>query len=74
MNLDIIVVIVKFMLLIIFLLEQKIVLTNANLLDDGRIVLSGNGGVISVIDMIREKNIKTCVRSDRLSNTSIIPI
>ena len=49
-------------------------LTNANLLDDGRIVLSGNGGVISVIDMIREKNIKTCVRSDRLSNTSVIPI
>jgi photosystem II stability/assembly factor-like uncharacterized protein len=49
-------------------------LTNANLLDDGRIVLSGNGGVISIVDMIREKNIKTCVRSDRLSNTSIIPI
>ena len=49
-------------------------LTNANLLDDGRIVLSGNGGVVSVIDMIREKNIKTCVRSDRLSNTSVIPL
>jgi len=49
-------------------------LTNADLLDDGRIVLSGNGGVISVVDMIREKNIKTCVRSDRLSNTSVIPL
>ena len=49
-------------------------LTNANLLDDGRIVLSGNGGVISVSDMVREKNIKTCVRSDRLSNTSVIPL
>ena len=49
-------------------------LTNASLLDDGRIVLSGNGGVISVIDMVREKNIKTCVRSDRLSNTSVIPL
>ena len=49
-------------------------LTNANLLDDGRIVLSGNGGVVSVTDMVREKNIKTCVRSDRLSNTSIIPL
>ena len=49
-------------------------LTSANLLDDGRIVLSGNGGVITVIDMIREKNIKTCVRSDRLSNTSVIPL
>ena len=35
---------------------------------------SGNGGVVSVIDMNREKNIKTCVRSDRLSNTSIIPL
>ncbi len=49
-------------------------LTNADLLDDGRIVLSGNGGVISIIDMVREKNIKTCVRSDRLSNTSVIPL
>ena len=49
-------------------------LTSANLLDDGRIVLSGNGGVITIIDMIREKNIKTCVRSDRLSNTSVIPL
>ena len=49
-------------------------LTNANLLEDGRIVLSGNGGVVTVIDMVREKNIKTCVRSDRLSNTSIIPL
>ncbi len=49
-------------------------LTNANLLDDGRIALSGNGGVVTVIDMIREKKIKTCVRSDRLSNTSIIPL
>ena len=24
--------------------------------------------------MVREKNIKTCVRSDRLSNTSVIPL
>tara|TARA_B100000003_G_scaffold201398_1_gene209410 strand:- start:435 stop:1571 length:1137 start_codon:yes stop_codon:yes gene_type:complete len=49
-------------------------LTNAQLLEDGRIVLSGNGGVVSVIDMIRNKNIKTCVRSDRLSNTAVIPL
>ena len=49
-------------------------LTNADLLDDGRIVLSGNGGVISVVDMIREKKIITCVRSDRLSNTSVVPL
>ena len=49
-------------------------LTNADLLEDGRIVMSGNGGVVTVIDMVRDKTIKTCVRSDRLSNTSIIPL
>ncbi len=49
-------------------------LTSAVVLNDGRIVLSGNGGVVSVVDLIRKKNIETCVRSDRLSNTSIIPL
>ena len=49
-------------------------LTNAALLEDGRIALSGNGGVVSIVDLIRKKNIETCVRSDRLSNTSIVPI
>ncbi len=49
-------------------------LTSAALLDDGRIALSGNGGVVSIVDLIRKKNIETCIRSDRLSNTSIIPL
>ena len=49
-------------------------LTSAALLEDGRIALSGNGGVVSVVDLIRKKNIETCVRSDRLSNTSIVPL
>ena len=44
------------------------------MMDDGSIVLSGNGGVYFIVDMVREKNIKTCVRSDRLSNTSVIPL
>ncbi|MBD1141862.1 hypothetical protein IDH31_01765 [Pelagibacterales bacterium SAG-MED32] len=47
-------------------------LTNAIILDDGRIAISGNGGAVSVVDLFRKKNIETCVRSDRLSNTSIV--
>ena len=47
-------------------------LTNAVTLDDGRIAISGNGGAISIIDLYRKKNIETCVRSDRLSNTSVV--
>tara|TARA_B100001121_G_scaffold251420_1_gene227646 strand:- start:227 stop:1351 length:1125 start_codon:yes stop_codon:yes gene_type:complete len=49
-------------------------LTSAVVLDDGRIALSGNGGVVSIVDLVRKKNIETCVRSDRLSNTSIVPL
>ena len=41
-------------------------------MDDGRIAISGNGGSVSVVDLFRKKNIETCVRSDRLSNTSIV--
>ena len=47
-------------------------LTNAIMLDDGRIAISGNGGSVSIVDLHRKKNIETCVRSDRLSNTSIV--
>jgi len=47
-------------------------LTNAIILDDGRIAISGNGGSVSIVDLFRKKNIETCVRSDRLSNTSIV--
>ena len=49
-------------------------LTNGVVLNDGRIALSGNGGVISIVDLVKKNNIETCVRSDRLSNTSIIPL
>ena len=49
-------------------------LTNGVVLNDGRIALSGNGGVISIVDLVRKNNIETCVRSDRLSNTAIIPL
>ena len=47
-------------------------LTNAIILDDGRIAISGNGGSVSVVDLFKKNNIETCVRSDRLSNTSIV--
>ena len=36
--------------------------------------ISGNGGVVSIIDLVKKMNIETCIRSDRLSNTSIIPL
>ena len=55
-----------------YILVQKNSLTNAVTLDDGRIAMSGNGGAISIIDLYRKKNIETCVRSDRLSNTSVV--
>ena len=47
-------------------------LTNAIMMDDGRIAISGNGGSVTVVDLYRKKSIETCVRSDRLSNTSIV--
>ena len=49
-------------------------LTSAVVLDDGRVAISGNGGVISIVDLVKKKNIETCIRSDRMSNTSIIPL
>ena len=49
-------------------------LTNAIVLDDGRIAMSGNGGAISIVDLHRNRDIQTCVRADRLSNTSIIQL
>ena len=49
-------------------------LTSAVVLDDGRVAISGNGGVVSIIDLVKKMNIETCIRSDRLSNTSIIPL
>ena len=49
-------------------------LTNAIVLDDGRIAMSGNGGAISIVDLHRNRDIQTCVRADRLSNTSILQL
>ena len=49
-------------------------MTNAIILDDGRIAISGNGGAIIVVDLHKKKEIQTCIRADRLSNTSIIQL
>ena len=49
-------------------------LTNAIVLDDGRIAMSGNGGAVSIVDLHRNGDIQTCIRADRLSNTSIIQL
>ncbi len=49
-------------------------LTNGIVLTDGRIAMSGNGGAISIIDLHKSRNIQTCVRADRLSNTSILQL
>ena len=42
------------------------------MMDDGRIAISGNGGSVTIVDLYRKKTVETCVRSDRLSNTSIV--
>jgi photosystem II stability/assembly factor-like uncharacterized protein len=49
-------------------------MTNGIVLRDGRVAISGNGGIVTIVDLHKEKNIKTCVRGDRLSNTSIIQL
>ena len=49
-------------------------MTSAIILDDGRIAISGNGGAITVVDLHKKKEIQTCIRADRLSNTSIIQL
>ena len=48
-------------------------LTEIKKLKNGKFVVSGNGGVISIIDM-ENKTTETCIRGDRLSNTSVIEI
>ena len=49
-------------------------LTNAIVLDDGRIAMSGNGGAVTIVDLHKDRDIQTCVRADRLSNTSILQL
>ena len=47
-------------------------LTSATNLSDGRIAVSGLGGVVTVIDFNDKENISTCVRQDRLGNNAIL--
>jgi photosystem II stability/assembly factor-like uncharacterized protein len=50
-------------------------LTNIKYVSPSLYVLSGNGGVVSIIDLDPStRTIETCIRADRLSNTSVIPI
>lgn len=47
-------------------------LTSATNLSDGRIAISGLGGVVSVVDFKINSDISTCVRQDRLGNNAIL--
>lgn len=49
-------------------------LTNAIMLSNASIAMSGNGGAISTLDINSKRTISTCVRSDRLSNTSLVQL
>ena len=50
----------------------KNTLTSAVNLSNGKIAISGLGGVVTVIDFNGNKDISTCVRQDRLGNNAII--
>jgi photosystem II stability/assembly factor-like uncharacterized protein len=50
----------------------KNTLTNAVILSDGKIAISGLGGVVSVVDFNGNKDISTCIRQDRLGNNAIV--
>ena len=52
----------------------KNTLTSAVNLSDGKIAISGLGGVVSVVDFNGNKDISTCVRQDRLGNNAIVEI
>jgi photosystem II stability/assembly factor-like uncharacterized protein len=50
-------------------------LTNIKYVSPSLYVLSGNGGVVSIVNLDPlSRTIETCVRADRLSNTSVMPI
>ena len=50
-------------------------LTNIKYVSPAKYILSGNGGVVSIVNLDPlEQTIETCIRGDRLSNTSVIPI
>ena len=48
-------------------------LTDIKELSNGKFIISGNGGVITILDLDNETT-ETCIRGDRLSNTSVIEI
>ena len=48
-------------------------LTDIKRLNNGNYIISGNGGVIAILDLENETT-ETCIRGDRLSNTSVIEI
>ena len=50
----------------------KNTLTSAINLSNGKIAISGLGGVVSVLDFDGNKDIVTCVRQDRLGNNAIV--
>ncbi len=50
-------------------------LTNIKYVSPSLYVLSGNGGIVSIVNLDPStRTIETCVRADRLSNTSVIAI
>ena len=50
----------------------KNTLTSAINLSNGKVAISGLGGVVSVLDFYGSKDIITCVRQDRLGNNAIV--
>ena len=60
MKLDILKMIVNFFDNIF--IGTKNSLTNAIMMDDGRIAISGNGGSVTIVDLYK-KTVETCVRS-----------
>ena len=48
-------------------------LTDIKRLKNGNYIISGNGGVVAILDLKNETT-ETCIRGDRLSNTSVIEI
>ncbi|MDC0032768.1 YCF48-related protein [Pelagibacteraceae bacterium] len=48
-------------------------LTDIKKLNNGNYIVSGNGGVVTIIDLDNETT-ETCIRGDRLSNTSVIEV
>ena len=48
-------------------------LTDIKRLKNGNYIISGNGGVVTILDLENETT-ETCIRGDRLSNTSVIEI